>query len=652
MIFHDDTVLVFSPLPPKENGIADYVAEQLPFHARHFSVVVVIDNADPEPVDLPQGVCVLRMAEYQRLQPELTRFPHVYHVGNNPDHGYLLPVLYSVPGLVVVHDLGLHHLIDNQTLVKGKHHAYAWALWQKYGLVGKLLGKQFLELGWKGQLMPQELMLNGAIIDAAQHIVVHSRYSADRIVSEHPAKPVSVIPHHLSPAMRNYNRARRPEQRKALGLPAKGTLITSLGFINHAKQIVAVLEALAQLKAEGMDFHYVLAGKCRREEYDVYADIERFGLQDRVHVTGYLDEHAFFQHLVAADLVVNLRYPSGGETSGTMTRALGMGRCCVVVDVGPFAELPSRCAVKLPWSGNFADTLRDSLRELINSPSRRAAYEIASRDWISQTHTIQRTTDAYHQIFRTLKPQKLPSRLLGWAGTRVAEFSDRTSIEMLMCQQTDVLRQAIASGAGQLWWREGLIPRADGASLHLVADEPEPMARVLQLLLDYKEQELQTISQYDLMAQPLAPDDYRIWPRALACLSQRDVAEDPVAWLAALNWRLQPGGELVLWLLNSALPAGALSQTPKAWVDYLEAAGFEVLAQHESPSEITFSGLVLSHVEPTFRARKLSERVERAPQPWYEGFASRHLLLPTLRGSIPRCEQVNAQPIADEVCHG
>lgn len=646
-----EKIVLFAPLPPKENGIADYVLEQLPYHHGFADTMVVIDNGDPEPTGVPPGVTVLRLAEYLRQRQALTCFPHLYHVGNNLDHGYMLPVLYSTPGAVVVHDLGLHHLIDTQTLEQGNLEGYAWALWQQYGRFGKLLGQQFLDYRVKGQAMPHELTLNGAIIGAAQQVIVHSNYSANKIRSEWPGKYVTVIPHHLSPTIQAYNRARRPDYRKALGLPEKGALITSLGFINRHKQIETVLQALARLKSEGLAFTYVLAGKCRREEYDVFADIERLNLSDRVIVTGYLDEDAFFKHVAAADLVLNLRYPSWGETSGTMTRALGMGRCCVVVDIGPFAEIPSSCAVKVAWDKLFADNLCNSIRSLVASPELRAGYEVAARDWISTTHSIRSTTDAYHCVLEKVRPGQ---GVLGWRfgqlGTGVSVFHDKRNVENWLQQDTVKLRSIVEQSGGHLWWRESLLPLAAGDEpIGVFAPPASPALAVLSERFGYAPDHILRLDLEPLTNDALDPMAHGTYPRLLALLSMQRVADDPVAWLAALNWRLRVNGELVLSLRMDLPPekgSRELPMTLSAWRIYLEAAGFEVLAACEAPADITYSGLEPDSVEPTFRVRKLTERIDRFPKPHYPAAPARHLILARLKDGLPKrtADTAEAQP--------
>ena len=135
-------VVVFCPLPPKPNGIADYFAEQIPYFSRTTKVTVVVENTHPAPTGIAANVTILYLEEYMWQQHEYADVPHIYHVGNNPDTQYMLPVLLSKPGLVVVHDLNLHYLIDLTNLSQGDKDSYTLALQNNYGESGVVIGQQ------------------------------------------------------------------------------------------------------------------------------------------------------------------------------------------------------------------------------------------------------------------------------------------------------------------------------------------------------------------------------------------------------------------------------------------------------------------------------------------------------------------------------
>ena len=67
----------------------------------------------------------------------------------------------------------------------------------------------------------------------------------------------------------------------------------------------------------------------------------------------------FNGYMAACDIVLNLRYPTVGESSGTLLRALGMGKAVVVTDVGSFREYPDEICLKAPVD---CERRRSSLR--------------------------------------------------------------------------------------------------------------------------------------------------------------------------------------------------------------------------------------------------------------------------------------------------
>ena len=74
--------------------------------------------------------------------------------------------------------------------------------------------------------------------------------------------------------------------------------------------------------------------------------------------------------LFASDLVFNLRYPTFGESSGSVARALGLGCALAVTDAGSYAELPSDIAYKIPAKVDPTDDIGALIREVMNDPER------------------------------------------------------------------------------------------------------------------------------------------------------------------------------------------------------------------------------------------------------------------------------------------
>src|SRR6266849_1687468 len=97
-------VAFFSPMPPSPSGIADY-SQALLEHLKRLVEVQVFSDASrafrPEEFDLA-----------------------LYQVGNNPHHTFAYETALQHPGVVVMHESNLHHLIADLTIKRGDWEAY------------------------------------------------------------------------------------------------------------------------------------------------------------------------------------------------------------------------------------------------------------------------------------------------------------------------------------------------------------------------------------------------------------------------------------------------------------------------------------------------------------------------------------------------
>ncbi len=103
--------------------------------------------------------------------------------------------------------------------------------------------------------------------------------------------------------------------------------------------------------------------------------------------------------MAAADVHVNLRSPTMGETSGTAIRALTLGKPLVVSDVGWFAELPDDVALKVPVDAHEVDTLAAALELLAERPDVRERMGEASAALARGPHSVEQVAERYVAAF-------------------------------------------------------------------------------------------------------------------------------------------------------------------------------------------------------------------------------------------------------------
>ena len=94
-------------------------------------------------------------------------------------------------------------------------------------------------------------------------------------------------------------------------------------------------------------------------DFPLEAIIRSMGLSAHVRVLGFAPIEDFVGYMAACDIVLNLRYPTVGESSGTLLRALGLGKAVLVSERRLVSGVPGRC---LPEGAGGTRRRRPDLR--------------------------------------------------------------------------------------------------------------------------------------------------------------------------------------------------------------------------------------------------------------------------------------------------
>jgi len=349
-------VAYYSPLPPSRSGIADYSALLLPALEKRIDVEIA------------------RPGRFRRAP---TADVSVYHVGNDPEaHGWIVEALRRRPGVVVLHELVLHHLVAGITLARGDAAGYLAAMERDYGLAGRLLAYGVLDnrIPPLWETRPQDFPLAGEILRLAQSLIVHSRYVEDGARAAGYEGPIARVPH---PSWRR-DRASRP----------RGQLVGCFGHLNESKRIPQLYAAFARLRERLPEARLLLVGGASRR----LADLET---PNGVTREGYVDEEQLWSLMESCDVVVSLRSPTMGETSGTVVRAVSAGIPLVVSDVGWFSELPDAVAIKVAPDEREVEALAAQLERLLSDDAARHSMGAAALELATTEHALERVADLY-----------------------------------------------------------------------------------------------------------------------------------------------------------------------------------------------------------------------------------------------------------------
>lgn len=380
-----------SPVPPAQSGIADYSAELLPELAAHFDIEIVSDRHDCTEAWLAAN---FKMRSIEWFVEHADRFDRIlYNFGNSMFHEYMLDLLEQFPGVVVLHDFYHSGLISHLDMTGRRPGIWDSFLFQSHGyapLYKKAKTADVSNIIW-------QYPCNQFVLDRALGIIVHSGFSTSLARDWYgpgAANEWKLIQHlRVLP-----KRIDRVSARRQLGLQEDELLICSFGILGPTKLNHELLDACIQSGLfESLNCRLVFVGKNDGGDYglELLAKIKDAGIEGRVTITGFAEVEVFRRYLQAADIAVQLRGLSRGETSGTVLDCMAYGVPTIINKNGAMAELPSGPLVQLEENFDVPSLSRE-LQRLANDSRLRQEYGERARTHIREKHGPNMIGQHYH----------------------------------------------------------------------------------------------------------------------------------------------------------------------------------------------------------------------------------------------------------------
>jgi glycosyltransferase involved in cell wall biosynthesis/SAM-dependent methyltransferase len=356
----------------------------------------------------------------------------VYQIGNNPFHADIYRMALREPGVIVLHEANVHHLIQNLTLNRGDRRGYLREV--AYEIFGKDTGAGLGALPVETP-QPHAFTILRRLLNRSRACIVHTRYAERQIRLKGFRGPVLTVPHGAE--------VRAPDARKyrqALGVEDGVPLVGVFGYQRPDKHIWDCLLALYELVSWLPNLRLLILGQ-EHPQVPLEEGIRDLGLEGRVLLRGYQDLGDFDGYLAACDVVLNLRETTFGEASGTMMRAFGMGKAVIVSDVGYGHELPEDVCLKIPRDRHEREVTAECLRWLIANPDAAAAIGANAQRWVAEEcawHKVAgRYADFVTRVANEAPPATVTSLPEGAAGERQVPFLSRASIHDFLSRWID-----------------------------------------------------------------------------------------------------------------------------------------------------------------------------------------------------------------------
>lgn len=372
-------LIYVSPLPPLRSGIADYSARLLRELASHYDIEVVVDQ--PEVLDpWVEANFPIHSVDWFNRQHDVDGRV-LYHFGNSPFHVHMFELLQRHAGTVMLHDSGLGAVRNWMAHQAGDADDFLRVLYDSHGYAA-LLHDQYHGRANTLDTWP----VNRDVIDHALGVIVHSDYAvkqAGRLHGGAAAAKYTVVPFPKARTQGDRRLARR-----LLGLEPDDFVVCSFGMLAPTKLNHRLLAAWLQSPlAADRRCRLIFVGEEHGGEYGqaLASTIKAAAGSERIQISGFASTDSYIDYLSAADVAVQLRTDSRGETSAAVFDALAHGLPLIVNAHGTAAELPEAAVIRL--ADQFSDTeLATALMELKDDPARRAQLGAEAAQLIRQHH--------------------------------------------------------------------------------------------------------------------------------------------------------------------------------------------------------------------------------------------------------------------------
>ena len=380
---------VVSVLPPARSGVADYCAALLPALAAHYDIELITDQ---DTVTDPWALahCPIRRIDW--FEAHADHFDRiVYHLGNSMFQAHLPGLLARHPGTVVLHDLVLADLLHHLERTGAQPFVFQRALLASHGWPAlrdaARRGLPVAVRAWPASRF---------VFDTAHGVILNSDYAIRWVRSLYGpglavalgglARSPLLAPGTDRPASAIARTAARLAARTRLGLDPQTFLVCSFGVVDPSKCCHRLLAAWrARSPASAAPARLVFVGDNPPSPDAPALASDDADPQRQVSVTGHVDPATYRDWLLAADLAVQLRASTRGESSGAALDCLAAGLPLIVNAHGPMADLPPACVHRL--ADDFSDAeLTAALDTLASDPAQRDHLAGEALDFLARHH--------------------------------------------------------------------------------------------------------------------------------------------------------------------------------------------------------------------------------------------------------------------------
>ena len=351
-------------MPPTPSGVADYSARLLKELVNHVDVDVFVNGSAAEFEPLGSEGLNLKRRESFTLLDSLGAYDEVvYCMGNSEFHGYVYETLLQRPGVVLAHEVrfngfyswyGENRMADpsffNRSIVAQHPNAPS-----TLGIGGSIASAEADRFG---------IYMVSELVELSTVFLVHSEYAATvaRLHSSASGR-IAAIPFGIPDPVPSKESHR-----------SSSPLVVTIGIAAPVKKTDTFVEAAQFIIERVPDAQFAIVGYIPADYRDEIENLAAaVGVWDRLTITDHVSPEEYELWLTRADVAVQLRSSSNGETSAAVADCFRHGIPTVVTNIGPAREYPHHVVYPLPVDA-IPEQLADAVTELLSNQDLAGSY--------------------------------------------------------------------------------------------------------------------------------------------------------------------------------------------------------------------------------------------------------------------------------------
>lgn len=390
------SVAYFTPLNPLKSGISDY-SEDLLLSLKNFINIDIFTDTGyiPQNQEIVNSFNIYSHTEFEYKYIEMSYDLCIYQLGNSTYHEYMLDYIFKYPGIVVLHDMTMCGLTISVCLNGGSFDKSRFLdlTFENHGY------NKYLEIKSKLESSPaielhtfaydHSINFTKNILDNSIITLVHNDYAKESLEPQSSFCSISKIDMGINLDYSNFEYGRITEDSNKI-------IISAFGRITNTKRIDILLKALLKLIKTGIDVQLYLVGEFDNDvKNNLLSMIKNEKMENHVAITGFVGKDKFDEYYNLTDICLNLRYPSAGETSATLIKALRFGIPVITTNYAQYKEYPDNCCWKVDLGDYEVELLSEYLLELVTNEKARKIMSKNAYEYARENNSMERAVGQY-----------------------------------------------------------------------------------------------------------------------------------------------------------------------------------------------------------------------------------------------------------------